>query len=117
MQHSGKSSQKSARVTWGAISRAPGRRTRALGYHIRDLVRCRAPGENCEEYAAPEECGMSIRPAPPARRGERLQSYGCSAFTGESPSSARKCQVIKLLKYVRFCQSQTSHRYMLRRTG
>ena len=40
-------------------------RTRAPGRHIRDLVRCRAPGENCEEYAAPEECGMSIRPAPP----------------------------------------------------
>lgn len=92
-------------------------RTRAPGRHIRDLVRCRAPGENCEEYAAPEECGMSIRPAPRPSHGERLQSYGCSAFTGESPSSARKCQVIKLLKDVRFCQSQTSHRYMLRRTG
>lgn len=39
-------------------------RARDLGRHIRDLVRCRAPGENCEEYAAPEECGMSICPAP-----------------------------------------------------
>ena len=93
-------------------------RTRAPGRHIRDHVRCWAPGENCEGYApaSREDCDMSIRPAP-ARHGERLQSYGCSAFTGESPSSARKCRVIKLLKYVRFCQSQTSHRYMLRRTG
>lgn len=45
-------------------ARALGRHTRAPGRHIRDLVRCRAPGENCEGYAAPEECGMSIRPAP-----------------------------------------------------
>lgn len=79
-----------------------------------ELRGIRGPREMRHGAPAP---APSLGPAPRPRRGERLQSCRGSAFTGESALSARKSQVIKLLKYVRFCRSQTSHRYMLRRTG